>query len=113
MLLNGQYKTWLLGSWLNGLFLCSFGSIAYVRKIDGFWLPGISPALAFLCFDIQRELRNLYLDELLGRSLTRQESICEPDSLWCDAFHPLMIWLGMKYSYKPSALRPWCCLAAH
>jgi uncharacterized membrane protein len=111
VLLNGQYKTWFLSSWLNGLFLMLliWISVAYVRKnqtIFGYLMPHITWLTAIFCVAIfSTELRNLfvwmnYSDAL---SFTRQESNFDKAGLtivWAVSSF-LMIWLGMKYSYKP------------
>jgi uncharacterized membrane protein len=111
VLLNGNNRVWYAVSWLNAIFLLLliWITIAYVRKnqpVFGFLMPHITWLTAIFCVIIfSVELRNLfiwvnYTDAL---SFTREESNFDKAGLtivWAVSSF-LMIWLGMKYSYKP------------
>jgi len=111
VLQSGQYRIWFAGSWLNGFFLLLliWITIGHVRKnqsVFGFLLPHITWLTALFCVTIfSVELGNLfvwmnYTDAL---SFTREESNFDKAGLtivWAVSSF-LMIWLGMKYSYKP------------
>jgi uncharacterized membrane protein len=111
ILLKGQYKTWFAGSWLNAIFLLLlvWASISYVRKnlsVFAFMMPHITWLTAIFCVVIfSVELRNLFIWMNYSDSLsfTREESNFDKAGLtivWAVSSF-LMIWLGMKYSYKP------------
>ena len=111
VLLKPQYKIWFAGSWLNALFLLLLIriTIGHVRKnqpVFGFLMPHITWLTAIFCVTIfSVELRNLFIwmNETDALSFTREESNFDKAGLtivWAVASF-LMIWLGMKYSYKP------------
>ena len=111
VLLNGQHRAWFAGSWLNALFLLLliWITIGYVRKnqsVFRFLMQHITWLTAIFCVVIfSVELRNLFIwmnysDAL---SFTRDESNFDKAGLtivWAVSSF-LMIWLGMKNSYKP------------
>jgi uncharacterized membrane protein len=111
LLLKGQYKSWFAGSWLNTIFLLLliWITVAYVKKnqpVFGFLMPHITWLTAIFCVTIfSVELRNLFIwiNYSGALSFTRAESDFDKAGLtivWAVASF-LMIWLGMKYSYKP------------
>jgi uncharacterized membrane protein len=111
VLLNGQYRVWFAGGWLNAIFLLLliWISIEYVRKnqpVFGFLMPHITWLTAIFCVVIfSVELRNLFIWMNYSDSLsfTKEESNFDKAGLtivWAVSSF-LMIWLGMKYSYKP------------
>ncbi|HEY8734377.1 MAG TPA: DUF2339 domain-containing protein, partial [Puia sp.] len=111
VLLKGQYREWFAGTWLNAIFLLLLirTTIGYVRKnqpVFGYLMPHITWLTAIFCVVIfSVELRNLFIwmnysDAL---SFTREELNFDKAGLtivWAISSF-LMIWLGMKYSYKP------------
>jgi len=111
ILLHGQHRAWFAGGWLNALFLLllvwiTIGHIRKNQSVFGFLMPHITWLTALFCVTIfSVELRNLFIwmnysDAL---SFTLEESNFDKAGLtivWAVSSF-LMIWLGMKYSYKP------------
>lgn len=111
LLTLGKYKSWFAGSWMGAVFLLFmiWITIAYLRKnqiLFSWILPHITWILAVLCVVIfSAEIRNffIWINYTDAVSFSRNESMFDKAGLtivWAVSSF-IMIWLGMKYSFKP------------
>jgi uncharacterized membrane protein len=111
VLAMGKYKALFSASWIGAIFLLLliWRTIKYIRKnqemFSGF-LPHFTWIIAVICVAIfSSELGNLFvwLNYTDKSSFDREDSIFGKAGLtivWALSSF-LMIWMGMKYSYKP------------
>jgi len=111
VLLKGNFKTLFSGSWLSAFFLLVllWTTIGYIRRnqeIFNFIMPHLTWIIAVIfVFIFSVELRNLYiwLNYSDALSFHNEESNFDKAGLtivWAISSF-VMIWLGLKYSYKP------------